>query len=98
CTPVIMSDMSDKKFDEIVASGLGTWIKLDKDDDAKILDTPTEALEDMDRAISAVIEEMARMGIRMLSPETGEQSGVALEIRNAAQTAQLGTLNVKVSN
>jgi hypothetical protein len=33
----------------------------------------------------------------MLTPESA-QSGVALEIRNAAQTAQLGTLNVKVSN
>jgi hypothetical protein len=51
----------------------------------------------MDRAILATIEEMARMGIRMLSPET-IQSGVALEIRNAAQTAQLGTLNIKISN
>lgn len=40
---------------------------------------------------------MAKLGIRMLSPETA-QSGVALEIRNAAQTAQLGTLSTKISN
>jgi hypothetical protein len=39
---------------------------------------------------------MAKMGIRMLSPEQAA-SGVALEIRNASQTAQLGTLNAKVS-
>jgi hypothetical protein len=39
---------------------------------------------------------MAKMGIRMLSPEQAA-SGVALEIRNASQTAQLGTLNVKIS-
>jgi hypothetical protein len=50
----------------------------------------------MDRAIVATIEEMARLGIRMLSPESA-QSGIALEIRNAAQTAQLGTLNTKIS-
>jgi hypothetical protein len=62
-----------------------------------VLETPTAALQDMDRAIAASIEEIAKLGIRMLSPET-EQSGVALEIRNAAQTAQLGTLNNKVSN
>ena len=37
------------------------------------------------------------MGIRMLSPESA-QSGIALQIRNAAQTAQLGTLNTKISN
>jgi len=59
--------------------------------------TPTAALQDMDRAIAACIEEMAKLGIRMLTPET-DQSGIALEIRNAAQTAQLGSLNNKVSN
>jgi hypothetical protein len=40
---------------------------------------------------------MAKLGIRMLTPET-DQSGVALQLRNAAQTAQLGSLNSKVSN
>lgn len=64
---------------------------------AGVLDTPTAALADMDRAIAATVEDMAKMGIRMLSPEA-MQSGVALEIRNAAQTARLGTLNMKVSN
>lgn len=96
-TPVIMSDMTDEQFDEVVSSGLGTWIKLRQGDDVKVLETPTAALQDMDRAIIAAIEEMAKMGIRMLSPESG-QSGVALEIRNAAQTAQLGTLSNKISS
>jgi hypothetical protein len=96
-TPVIISDMTDEEFDEIVSGGLGTWLRLRQGDDAKVLETPTAALQDMDRAIASSIEEMAKLGIRMLSPET-EQSGVALEIRNAAQTAQLGTLNNKVSN
>jgi hypothetical protein len=88
--------MSDDDFQNIVDSGLGTWIRLRQGDDAKVLETPTAALQDMDRAIAATIEEMAKLGIRMLTPETA-QSGVALEIRNAAQTAQLGTLNTKVS-
>jgi len=96
-TPIIISDMPDDQFDNIVSSGLGTWIRLRQGDDAKVLETPTAALQDMDRAIAAAIEEMAKMGIRMLSPESA-QSGVALEIRNAAQTAQLGTLNNKISN
>jgi len=96
-TPYIASDMSDDDFEEIVSGGLGTWIRLRQGDTAGILDTPTAALQDMDRAIAASIEEMAKMGIRMLTPETA-QSGVALEIRNAAQTAQLGTLNNKISN
>jgi len=39
---------------------------------------------------------LAKLGVRMLSPETA-QSGVALELRNAAQTARLGTLNARIS-
>jgi len=96
-TPVITSDMPDEEFQDIVTSGLGTWIRLRQGDTASVLATPTEALQDMDRAIAASIEEMAKLGIRMLSPESA-QSGVALEIRNAAQNAQLGTLNTKISN
>jgi hypothetical protein len=95
-TPVIISDMSDEDFENIVDGGLGTWIRLRQGDAAQVLETPTAALQDMDRAIAAAIEEMAKLGIRMLSPESA-QSGIALEIRNAAQTAQLGTLNNKVS-
>lgn len=95
-TPWISSEMDEIAFTAIVDAGLGSWIHLQKEDKIGVLPTPTEALTDMDRAISAHIEEMAKMGIRMLTPETGE-SGVALEIRNAAQTAQLGTLNMKVS-
>lgn len=96
-TPVIISDMSDDDFDNLTSAGLGSWLRLRQGDDAKVLETPTAALQDMDRAIAASIEEMAKMGIRMLSPESA-QSGIALEIRNAAQTAQLGSLNTKVSS
>lgn len=96
-TPIISSDMTDEEFQKIVGSGLGTWIHLQQGDSATVLQTPTSALVDMDRAVAASIEEMAKLGIRMLTPETA-QSGVALELRNAAQTAQLGTLNTKISS
>jgi len=97
-TPVVMSDMTDEEFDTIVSAGLGSWIKLRAGDDIKALDTPTGALKDMEASIAATIEEMARMGIRMLSPEgSSGESGVSLEIRNAAQTAQLGMLNTRIS-
>ena len=96
-TPVLMSDMGDDEFETIVGAGLGSWLKIRADDKLDVMKTPTDALQDMDRAIEGAIEEMAKLGIRMLSPEAA-QSGVALEIRNAAQTAQLGTLNNKVSN
>ncbi|MDB4378629.1 DUF4055 domain-containing protein [bacterium] len=95
-TPVVQSDMTDEEFEDIVNAGLGTWLRVRKDESITVLETPTAALADMERAITATVEEMAKMGIRMLSPEQAA-SGVALEIRNASQTAQLGTLNAKVS-
>lgn len=95
-TPIISSDMLDEDFDKIVNAGLGSWIKLGKDDTATVLETPTAALADMDRSIASNIEEMAKLGIRMLSPETA-QSGIALELRNAAQTARLGALSNRIN-
>jgi hypothetical protein len=95
-TPYIASNMSDDDFKKIVRSGLGSWIKLDQGDGIGALETPTAALADMEKAIASAIEEMAKLGIRMLTPET-DQSGVALHLRNAAQTAKLGTLNMKIS-
>jgi hypothetical protein len=96
-TPVLTGNITDENFAEIVGGGLGTWIKLPEGATASVLDTPTAALVDMDRSIAAGIEDMAKLGIRMLAPESA-QSGVALDIRNASQTAQLGTLNTKISN
>ena len=95
-TPVVQSDMTDEEFEELVGAGLGTWLRVRKDESITVLETPTSALSDMDRAIEATVQEMAKMGIRMLSPEQAA-SGVALEIRNASQTAQLGTMNAKIS-
>jgi hypothetical protein len=89
--------MSSEEFENIVNSGLGTWLHLNREDKVDVLKTPTDALGDMETAILRGIEEMAKLGIRMLSPETA-QSGVALELRNAAQTAQIGALNIKVSS
>jgi hypothetical protein len=97
-TPVIYSDMSDDNFREIVNAGLGSWIRLGQEDKADVLKTPTDALVDMDRAIESGIADMSRLGIRILAPESRSgDSGVALEIRNSAQTAQLAVLNTRIS-
>lgn len=37
------------------------------------------------------------MGLRLMNPEDTASSGIALEIRNSAQTSQLATFNNKVS-
>lgn len=97
-TPVLCSDISDHQFEAIVKRGIGSWIRLNRGESATILAAPTEALDRMEKAIASSIEDMARMGIRILSPEGGNSSGVALEIRNSAQTAQLGLLNVRASS
>ena len=98
-TPVISSDMSDDRFEEIVDAGLGSWVRIDQGDTVSSFEAPSKALRDMENAISSTISEMARMGIRMLSPDngSGRDSGVALEIRNAGQTAILASLNAKIS-
>jgi hypothetical protein len=95
-TPWIASDMQQTDFDSIVNQGLGTWIKLRTGDTIGVLSTPVEALSDLEAAIKSALDEIAKLGVRMLTPET-DQSGVALQLRNASQTAQLGSLNTKVS-
>jgi len=95
-TPVVASDMSDEEFEELVSAGLGSWLRVREGEKITALETPTNALKDMEQAINNTIDEMSKMGIRLLSPE-GNSSGVALEIRNAAQTGLLGNLNTRVS-
>jgi hypothetical protein len=95
-TPVVFSDMGNEDFQAVVDAGLGSWIKLGSNDKIDSFRTPTDALIDMDRAIESNLAEMTRMGVRILAPE-GDQSGVALEIRNSSLTAQLGLLNNKIS-
>jgi hypothetical protein len=95
-TPYVAGDLDEEKFDTIVKSGLGSWLNIPDNCKLDVLKTPTDALSDMDRAIVSSIEEMAKLGVRMLSPESA-QSGVALQLRNASQNARLGSLSSKVS-
>ena len=95
-TPVLCTDLMDEDVQKIVDAGLGSWVRLRPGDTATVLATPTDALQDMDRAIKDAHAEIANLGVRMLAPETA-QSGIALEIRNASQTARLGLLNNQVS-
>ena len=99
-TPVVQSDsLSDSEKSQLARQGLGTWMFIGASDTISTLSTPTAALADMDRAITGGYDELIRIGVKMLSlePNNSDQSGVALQIRNAAQNAQLATLNAKVS-
>jgi hypothetical protein len=99
-TPVVKSDsLTESEKDQLVKQGLGTWMFVNKDDTVETLQTPTDALKDMEAAIKNGYDELTRIGIKMLSlePNNSDQSGVALGIRNAAQNAAISTLNAKVS-
>lgn len=98
-TPVVISDMTDDQFEEVVSAGLGSWIKVQQGDDVKALETPSRALRDMETVIQNTVNEMARLGIRMMAAEkgNGRESGVSLEIRNAGQSAMLSAVSTKVS-
>jgi len=96
-TPVVTGLLEEDQQDTVTESGLGSYLFLPEGVTIDILQTPSAALSDMAVVIEKTVDEMAKMGIRMLSPETSGTSGTALEIRNASQTAQLGTLNTKIS-
>lgn len=100
-TPVVFSDMSDEQFEMVVGAGLGSWIKLNRDDKIDAFKTPTDALADMEVSIEASLNDLVRMGLKLLTPDGGganSDSGVALEIRNSSVTAQLNVLNNKISS
>ena len=99
-TPVVKSDsLTETEKNDLVRQGLGTWMFVNKDDTVETLQTPTDALKDMETAIKSSYDELTRIGIKMLSlePNNSDQSGVALSLRNASQNAALSTLNAKVS-
>jgi hypothetical protein len=99
-TPVVKSDsLTEAEKSDLVKQGLGTWLFVNKDDTVETLQTPTNALSDMEEAIKGGYDELTRIGVKMLSlePNNSDQSGVALSLRNAAQNAALASLNAKVS-
>ena len=96
-TPVLKSDGNDSKgADSIRKSGLGALIELGVNDDLDVLQLDPAALEAWAAEIEAVIVQLAKMGVRMLAKEMDE-SGVAIELRNAGQTSQLAALSRAIS-
>ena len=99
-TPVVKSDtLTEQDKDKLANQGLGTWMFIGQNDNINTLSTPTESLKDMETAIREGYNELTRIGVKMLSlePNNADSSGVALQIRNASQNAQIATLNAKVS-
>lgn len=99
-TPVISGNFAsaDDFQNQVVDKGLGSWLNIPEGGSASVLATPTAAIKDINQSIEMNIADMARMGIRMLTPDgTPAESGVAIEIKNASQLSQLGLLNTKVS-
>ena len=98
-TPVLSGRFNEQDIQAISDAGIGTLWFLPEGGRAEILSAPTEALSHQETAIQNTIEDMAKMGMRIISQEIrSHQSGVALDIRNAPQTAQLSTFSVKISS
>jgi len=87
--------VEETAFKKIVQAGLGSWLNLPEGAEIGVLKAPTESLADLEKSIAAGFEEMAKLGVRMLSPENS-QSGVALQLRNASQTARVGIMNTRI--
>jgi hypothetical protein len=97
-TPVVFADIPDTDFNKIVQAGLGSWLHLPSDARIDVLRSPTDALQDMDRAIASNIEEIARLGIRMLAKTVANESGYARRLQDSPQTATISSLSAKMSS
>jgi hypothetical protein len=95
-TPYV-TGIGEDGFNDIISRGLGSWLRGDENTKFGVLSTPTEALADMEKAIAASIGELAKLGIRMLTPDVAE-SGVAIELRNSSQVARLNSISTSVSS
>ena len=96
-TPVLKTDGDDSQaIRSLRTSGLGSLITIGQDDDLDVLQIDPAALDAWGTEIEAVIGQLAKMGVRMLAKEMDE-SGVAIELRNAGQTSQLAALSRAIS-
>ena len=98
-TPVLSGNFTPEDIKQIQDTGVGSVWFLPDGARADMLTAPTEALQAFEASILNTIEDMAKMGMRIISQEIrSHQSGVALDVRNAPQTAQLGTFSIKISS
>ena len=81
---------------ELANLALGAYIRVDEEGAVDWLQLDPTALDAWDAEIQSVIGQLAKMGVRMLAKEMDE-SGVAIELRNAGQTSQLAALSRAIS-
>ena len=98
-TPVIIGNLEEGDADKITESGVGTYLFLPEGAKAEILSTPTDALKDLEAAISTEKDNMAKLGARALSPEaSSRESGVSLDIRNSTSSASLSAFSRRMAS
>ena len=86
----------DDVISRLQSAGLGSILQIGQNDDLDPLQIDPTALDAWASEIEAVIGQLAKMGVRMLAKEMDE-SGVAIELRNAGQTSQLAALSRAIS-
>ena len=98
-TPVVFADILEEDFQKIVDAGLGSWLFIPSSTGRiDTLKSPTEALVDMDRAIASNIEEIAKLGVRMLTQNVANESGYARRLQDSPQTATISSLSMKIGS
>jgi hypothetical protein len=98
-TPVVFADITQEEFEKLTDSGIGSWLFVPSSQGRiDTLKSPTDALVDMDRAIASNIEEIAKLGVRMLTSNVANESGIARRLQDSPQTATISSLSAKLGS
>ena len=101
-TPIVagenLADDEDRQ-QAVIDAGFGNYVFLNQDDTLTFATVPTENLEALERSINDRKMELARLGIRLLTPEQNQpESGVALSIRNNLQSIRLSSFSTQITS
>lgn len=89
-TLVIKGDLTPNSMDDNIRTGAGTYIKLDQAGDAKYIGVNSQGLSEQRLALQNDSKAAESRSAMLASPTSSQvESGDALEIRLAAQTATL---------
>ena len=97
-TPVVTGDLDEVARKLITDAGIGGLWFLPAGATADTLSTPTSQLKDLEAAIAAAKDNMAKLGSRALAPEaSSRESGVSLDIRNSTASASLAAYSRRLA-
>ena len=98
-TPIFYGDFSEDQATLVEERGIGRMLFLPEGARAEILSSPIEALDSYLNRIQQTVEDMAKLGARIINAELQtHQSGTAVNSARAPQVSQLSSLSGSVSS